>query len=179
MAQMQRDRVIRAPGPVGRHQRGAWSADSHHVDIPRQWRWQGRHAAPDPAEDGATPGQRPVEPSRLTPVGHLVRPYMRTRGRTCAGTAFELETMISLPVPRRNPVEPEHREIGALCAARPRSVAELAAFTALPLGVTRVLVADMADQGLVLVDPGTTRRAPGEPPARSVMERVLHGLRRL
>lgn len=120
---------------------------------------------------------RPRE--RAVQVRHLVRPYVRTGGRTRARSVLELQTMVSLPAPRRAPSGPEHREIHRLCSARPRSVAELAAFTALPLGVTRVLVDDLAARGHVLVDTATAAGLRGRGPDRAVMERVLQGLRRL
>jgi hypothetical protein len=55
-------------------------------------------------------------------------------------------------------------------------VAEIAAHMKLPLGVVRVLVADMADQGMVEVHrPGQL----GTVPDVSLLERVLDGLRRV
>ena len=45
----------------------------------------------------------------------------------------------------------------------------------LPLGVTRVLVGDMADGGLVMVHRPT--QAAGERPDLALLERVLYGLR--
>jgi hypothetical protein len=74
----------------------------------------------------------------------------------------------------------EHRAVAELCRA-PRSVAEVAALLSLPLGVARVLLADMAGIGLVVVH----RNPPGEEgshagrPDMVLMERVLSGLRRL
>jgi hypothetical protein len=57
----------------------------------------------------------------------------------------------------------------------PRSVPDVAALLSLPLGVVRVLPADMADIGLVgLVTDGCAAT-----PDTTVMERVSSGLRRL
>lgn len=146
-------------------------------------RARGRHATPEPVDEARPPGHHPPTAprhrARTDSVGHLVRPYVRTGGRTRARTVLELETMVSLPEPCEAPIEPEHREINRLCATRPRSVAELATFTALPLGVTRVLLDDMAELGLVLVDALTGETSAGRGPDLSVMGRVLEGLRRL
>jgi hypothetical protein len=54
------------------------------------------------------------------------------------------------------------------------SVAEVSARLDLPLGVARVLVADMADEGLVIVHRPTI---PGDRPDLALLERVLYGLR--
>jgi Protein of unknown function (DUF742) len=55
-------------------------------------------------------------------------------------------------------------------------VAELAARVDLPLGVTRVLVGDLAASGVV-----TVHRAPSHTggPNVALLEQVLHGLQRL
>ncbi|MDT7712081.1 MAG: hypothetical protein QOG46_770 [Pseudonocardiales bacterium] len=70
----------------------------------------------------------------------------------------------------------EHRSVAELCSA-PRSVAEVAALLSLPLGVARVLLADMAEIGLVVVHPNAYSAA--DTPDMALMERVLSGLRRL
>jgi hypothetical protein len=74
----------------------------------------------------------------------------------------------------------EHRAVTELCG-HPRSVAEVAALLSLPLGVVRVLLADMAGIGLVVVHrthPGEEGSGAGRPDM-VLMERVLSGLRRL
>ena len=55
------------------------------------------------------------------------------------------------------------------------SVAELSAHLSLPLGVVRVLVGDLADEGLVVVHTGSPTAAP---PAANlkVLESVLDGI---
>jgi hypothetical protein len=69
----------------------------------------------------------------------------------------------------------EHRTIAMACRET-LSVAELAARVDLPLGVTRVLVGDLASQGMV-----TVHRAPSHagPPNVTLLEQVLNGLQRL
>jgi hypothetical protein len=70
----------------------------------------------------------------------------------------------------------EHSAIAGLCVDV-RSVAEVAALLAVPLGVARVLLADMIDTGLVYVHRNPTEA--GSPPGLSLMERVLAGLHQL
>ena len=72
-------------------------------------------------------------------------------------------------------VMPEMRAIVELCR-RMRTVAEIAALLRMPLGVVRVLLSDLADQGKIRVY--GTGHGPGQPD-RALLERVLSGLRRL
>ena len=105
-----------------------------------------------------------------------VRPYAMTGGRTRpAHDSLEIEALVSTTsaggeTPR---LTVEQRAIATLCHDV-LSVAEIAARLDLPLGVTRVLVGDMADGGLVVVH----RPAhPDDRPDLALMERVLYGLR--
>ncbi|HEU4491204.1 MAG TPA: DUF742 domain-containing protein [Jiangellales bacterium] len=116
------------------------------------------------------------------PDGGRVRPYLATRGRTRPVQEIALEALVSAtPTGRQHLVdpEPERERILRVCHA-PRSVAELAALTRLPLGVARVLVADLEAEHLVHVaDPRGVDGA-GEPARNlTVLERVRDGLRRL
>jgi hypothetical protein len=54
---------------------------------------------------------------------------------------------------------------------------EVAALMVVPLGVARVLIADMAGMGLVTVHGGASKD--NETPDLALLERVLSGLRRL
>ncbi|MBL1095754.1 DUF742 domain-containing protein [Streptomyces coffeae] len=115
-----------------------------------------------------------------------VRPYSLTGGRTRSGHVLLVETFVaSLEPPdgRFDPAPggpgarmlPEIRAIIELCR-RMRSVAEVSAMLKIPLGVVRVLLSDLADQGKIRVY--GTGRGPGQPD-RALLERVLSGLRRL
>ncbi len=70
---------------------------------------------------------------------------------------------------------PEMPAIVEVCR-RMRTIAEISALLKLPLGVVRVLVSDLADQGRIRVY--GTGHGPGRP-ERALLERVLSGLRRL
>ena len=104
-----------------------------------------------------------------------VRPYTLTHGRTISRRPLLLETLIS--VPNYDPAVErgliaESREIYRLCRDA-RSVIEISAELGIPLGVIRVLVGDLADNGLLWVHP----TVPGTGvPDQELLERVLLGL---
>lgn len=109
----------------------------------------------------------------------LVRPYVLTRGRTQSRRHLAIEAMVSTRAGAHwngARLTGEFRSVRTLCH-HPRSVAEVAAKLSVPLGVARVLLDDMADQGLVTIH--DTRVNANGRPAAALMERVLHGLRRL
>ncbi|WP_432253759.1 DUF742 domain-containing protein [Streptomyces sp. HNM1019] len=109
----------------------------------------------------------------------LVRAYSWTGGRTRSDHHFEVETLVStteLGHGSMDTSQADHRPVIALCQ-EPRSVAEVAAMLPVPLGVAKVLLGDMAEQGLIAVH--GTASAEGEPPDVALMERVLVGLRRI
>ena len=110
--------------------------------------------------------------------GPFLRPYAMTEGRTePSGPDLAIEDLIAATATADPPswLSLEHRSI-ALACRETLSVAELAARVDLPLGVTRVLVGDLASQGMV-----TVHRAPSHAggPNVALLEQVLHGLQRL
>jgi hypothetical protein len=88
---------------------------------------------------------------------------------------LEIEALVSTTsVGEQTPkLTVEQRAIAALCH-KLLSIAEVSARLHLPLGVTRVLVGDMADLSLVMV---YRPAQAGDRPARALLERVLYGLR--
>lgn len=114
--------------------------------------------------------------------GPVVRPYALTGGRTepadgevldlitvivAARTAGEIDDAIRL--------SPEHRKILGLCR-RQVTLADVASDMALPVGVVRVLLADLIQEGRITVVP---RRAGGQQPSTDLLKEVLHGLHAL
>ncbi|MFF2652892.1 DUF742 domain-containing protein [Streptomyces sp. NPDC058045] len=131
-----------------------------------------------------SPAELPVRGSgRGKPA--RVRPYSLTGGRTRFGHVLLVETFVAAldaPQERRElpkgslaRIMPELQAIVELCR-RMRTVAEIAALLKMPLGVVRVLLSDLADQGRIRVY--GTGHGPGQPD-RALLERVLSGLRRL
>jgi hypothetical protein len=105
-----------------------------------------------------------------------VRPYAVTRGRTRpSGEDLELEALVSTTVlgEAARSLSPERHSIALLCRDV-LSIAEISARLSLPLGVARVLVGDMADEGLVQVH---RPNQVGDRPDIVLLERVLYGLR--
>src|ERR671929_242194 len=95
----------------------------------------------------------PDDPGEGAPA--LVRPYARTGGRTKPGRELDLEALVLPTVNGREAWEspllsPEHNTVLEICQ-RSVSVAEIAAQLRVPLGVARVIIADMVDLGLVEV----------------------------
>ncbi|MEV1005807.1 DUF742 domain-containing protein [Streptomyces sp. NPDC049881] len=72
---------------------------------------------------------------------------------------------------------PEHQQICLLCK-EVKSVAEISALLSMPLGLVRILVADLAEAGLIFVH-ANYHTGPSGRPDRALLERVLHGLRQL
>jgi len=114
-----------------------------------------------------------------TPSG-LVRPYTMTGGRTRPRYQLAIEALVSTTAEpdRLRGQLPEHQRICQLCR-EVKSVAEISALLTIPLGVVRILVADLAEAGLVAIhQPGGDESAGGQPDV-TLLERVLSGLRKL
>jgi hypothetical protein len=125
------------------------------------------------------PSEPPSQQSEAGESSSLVRPYAVTGGRTKPRYDLPIEALISVaPYPRHDmtTLTPEYKAIIDLCRNW-RSVAEVSALLRLPLGVARVLIADMAHEGLLRLH----QSAPfteGQPDLQ-LLERVLSGLRNL
>jgi hypothetical protein len=70
---------------------------------------------------------------------------------------------------------PEHRKILELCETQ-HTIADVSSGTELPVGVVRILLADLIEQGAVTV----VRQGPaGQRPSNKVLQEILNGLRAL
>ncbi|MFB6894717.1 DUF742 domain-containing protein [Kitasatospora sp. NPDC056327] len=112
--------------------------------------------------------------------GPLIRPFAMTGGRTRPRYELALEALVSANVdPQRlATLLPEHQRICTLCT-EVKSVAEVSALLSLPLGVARILVADLAEAGLVAIHQPASGGETGNQPDVTLLERVLSGLRKL
>jgi hypothetical protein len=117
----------------------------------------GRHAGPD--ADGED---------------QFVRPFMLTGGRTRPlQDGLRIETLLhAAPAALSAPLRFESRRIVELCQA-PMSIADLAVALRVPLGVVRVIVADLITEGYLSVEDQL-----GELPI-SVIERIRDRVRAL
>ena len=112
----------------------------------------------------------------------VVRPYALTAGRTKpSGAQIDLIAMVSAtrsPVPRTSDdvseLGPEHGRLLRFCRL-PVSVADLATTLDLPLGVVRILIADLREHGLVNI----SQPAPAGLSDVRVLKEVADALRRL
>ena len=132
---------------------------------------------PGPDEWPQASGQR-GSPNGMRPAGadnpgsSLVRPYAVTGGRTKPRYQLQIEAMVAA-----SHYEARDLSVLSLGFCRDwRSVAEISAVLRMPLGVARVLIADMAVEGLVRVH--QLDHAQGRPDL-NLLERVLSGLRKL
>jgi hypothetical protein len=119
------------------------------------------------------------------PTGALVRPYAVTGGRTRPRMDIAIEALVETTQRgRTSNVRDgiahgrEQQHIASLCDGRLQSLAEISARMRLPLGVARVLVADMAADGLVAVYEPTSIDG-NDAVGTELLERVLSGLRKL
>ncbi|TXS57073.1 DUF742 domain-containing protein [Streptomyces sp. t39] len=129
--------------------------------------------------------RRAPEPQTASGTGRaahnpLVRPYAMTGGRTRPRYQLAIEALVSTTAdPSRLQGQlPEHQRICRLCFEI-KSVAEISALLSIPLGVARILVADLAEAGLVAIHQPGGDEAAGGLPAVTLLERVLSGLRKL
>ena len=134
-----------------------------------------------PPREGPPPG-RGMPPVFGQPTGRggrsLVRPYAVTGGRTRPRTQLEIEAMVAAAhyeARDLSVLSPECQAILGFCRDW-RSVAEISAALRMPLGVARILIADMAVEGLVRIH--QLDHAQGGPEV-NLLERVLSGLRKL
>ena len=112
-------------------------------------------------------------------AGPVVRPYAVTKGRTLPSgeQSFGLIDLV-VATGERPPAHfrpgPEHRRILSLCR-RPIPIVDLISEIDLPIGVVRVLLGDLAGEGMLRViytqsEPGTEQR---------LLRMVLDGLESL
>jgi len=116
------------------------------------------------------------------PTGALVRPYAVTRGRTRPRVDVAMEALVETTDRGRQYITLVGREqqmIASLCDGNLQSLAEISARMRMALGVAKVLVADMAAEGLLAVYEPTSLENSNDAVGTELLERVLSGLRRL
>ena len=113
--------------------------------------------------------------------GPVVRPYAVTGGRTEPADVETLD-LLTVVVASGEPVAeepgrltPEHRRILGMCVEQV-TVVDIAAETTLPVGVVRVLLADLIQQGAITV---MRKRPAGQRSGNDVLQEILNGLRAL
>jgi Protein of unknown function (DUF742) len=113
-------------------------------------------------------------------AGPVVRPYQLTQGRTrVSGEGFDIvATVLATRARIADPggLGPEHFSVLQLAQA-PTTVVDIASDVALPLGVVRILLADLREFGLVTIEAPIPMKA--HQVDRDTLREVIHGLRGL
>jgi len=111
-------------------------------------------------------------------AGPVVRPYALTQGRTRhTGESFDLVATVTATrvIADTSALAPEHVSVLQLARA-PTTVADIASDVDLPLGVVRIILADLRELGLVVI---RTPVAMAERIDKHTLREVLNGLRGL
>ena len=120
---------------------------------------------------------QPWEPDDEAPTARVVRPYTLTGGRTAP--KVELPVEATLRRESNGSVEPtDGNLVSILEVCDKRSVAEVSAHVKMPIGVVRVLLGDLIEQGHVRVQATLTADS-SQDERRELIERTLRGLRTL
>ncbi len=117
----------------------------------------------------------PLEPDDEAYRPRLIRSYTLTAGRTASAVDLALEATLRLQAGAEAPVlSPSAAQVLEVCDRR--SVAEVSALTKMPIGVTRVLLGDLIEQGLVRIQATITDKTSTDE-RLELIERTLRGLR--
>jgi hypothetical protein len=120
---------------------------------------------------------QPWEPEDDATVARVVRPYTLTGGRTAP--KVELPVEATLRREAGGPGEPSDANLARILqVCDKRSVAEVSAHVHMPIGVVRVLLGDLIEQGHVRVQATLTAES-SQDERRELIERTLRGLRTL
>ena len=123
----------------------------------------------------------PTDPRRPeledhAPPARLVRSYTITSGRTKAEVDLPMEATLRRQGFDDEPGDGPRQQILRVCDSQ--SVAEVAAKVKMPIGVVRVLLGDLVQEGKVRVQ-ATLTDTSSRDERRELIERTLRGLRAL
>ncbi|WP_329219559.1 DUF742 domain-containing protein [Streptomyces sp. NBC_01485] len=120
-----------------------------------------------------------TEDAEFQHAGRLVRPFTITGGRTePSRNIFTLITIVTATAASGRAdsgLQREHLRALDLCAA-PAAVAEISAHLDLPVTVTKILLSDLLDQGIITATPPAQGLSG---PDIALLQRVREGLARL
>jgi hypothetical protein len=112
------------------------------------------------------------------PAARIVRPYALTAGRTRTTVDLPLEATLRLDPSATRRAWGEDVQGKIIGVADTRSVAEVSALVQRPIGVVRVLLGDLVQQGYVHVQATLTEKSTDNE-RFDLLERTLRGLRAL
>lgn len=109
-------------------------------------------------------------------TGRLIRPYAMTGGRTTSDTQISLEAQIQASSRASHHLGAYRWEAAKVVelVQSPMALIEIAARLQIPIGVARVLVADLVSDGAVVLHTPVKTQS-----FASLLERVLDGVRNL
>lgn len=110
------------------------------------------------------------------PRARLVRSYTLTAGRTRAKVDLPMEATLERQDGDTGTGDSPRMRVLRLCDAK--SVAEVSALAKLPVGVVRVLLGDLVEEGKVRVQATLSDQSSSDE-RRDLIERTLRGLRAL
>lgn len=112
------------------------------------------------------------------PAAKRVRPYTLTAGRTRPRIDLPIEVTVETiaAVDDAWSIDDARTVIVGLCGDR-QSIAEISSYANMPIGVVRVLVADLIESGHLRAHATLADRSAGD--QRRLIERTLDGLRAL
>ena len=127
-----------------------------------------RSTAPGPGRD--------ADPLEEAGPARLVRSYTLTAGRTRTQVDLPMEATLRRQGFDDEAGETPRQRILRVCESR--SVAEVSALVSMPIGVVRVLLGDLVQEGKVRVQATLTDTSSSDE-RRDLIERTLRGLRAL
>jgi hypothetical protein len=132
----------------------------------------------DTSRSPVAPGTagRDEDPLEEAGPARLVRSYTLTAGRTRAEVDLPMEATLRRQGFDDEAGETPRQRILRVCESR--SVAEVSALVSMPIGVVRVLLGDLVQEGKVRVQATLTDTSSSDE-RRDLIERTLRGLRAL
>lgn len=122
------------------------------------------------------------DPQRVQIGGRMVRPYTMTGGRTATGDDLIALEALVVATPEgmrmRRRFKWESAEI-IEHARREVAIIELAALLEVPIGVVRVLAADLVDRGAVTITEPPSELAGDSEGYTDLLQKVLDGIKSL
>lgn len=110
------------------------------------------------------------------PAPRIVRPFTLTSGRTKPKVDLPVEATLHLEPHAHGKSWPNAAISKVIDVCHLRSVAEVSALVAMPIGVVRVLLGDLVEAGHVVVQATITDHSSHDE-RRDLIERTLRGLR--
>jgi hypothetical protein len=158
------------PGEGGRRSFGPWRTGPWTTEARQNFQNPAPTTVPMPPE-----GDADDEPD--VEIGPIVRPFIVTGGRTRpTDERLRVETLVTAaPAALSAPLGFERRHIVEICQ-RPLSIAEIANSLGAPIGVVRVVIADLVAERYVTVEQPLNLH---DAPSVSLLERIRDGVRAL